>query len=313
MALKVIGHRGNGRTIDTTFNQDKPHEHTLESFQQAMEHGADGIEFDVFITKDKHPVIYCQDDLGDRPINAQSLAQVKSHMLPDGQNVPTLREALDLFTGFPQDFLYNIELKGKSVVEPTLDLLSEYVGQNTFDWQQFLFSSFDWDKLSLTKSLAPKTRIQPTTATVFIFEAEDVMMPGYAVSLTKTYNKKAMEGLSAYIRHNNAHAIDMPTLDIRPELLDIAEKLGVGFCTHPTGPRREDDIARLTGQFDMLKDFTNATGLPVYLKLDDVKLARNILNKRNSAPSTTQLAQLSGSPYIPNTKITAPRLENAPK
>ena len=302
MALKIIGHRGNGRTVDTTFNQDKPHEHTLDSFRQAMEHGADGIEFDVFLTKDKHPIIYCTDDLNGRPINSQTLAQIKSHILPDGQHIPTLREALDLFAGFPQDFLYNVELKGKSVVEPTLDLLSEYVGNEQLDWQQFLFSSFDWDKLSLVKSLAPETHIQPTTATVFIFEAEDVMMPGYAVSLTKTYNKKAMEGLSSYVRANKAHAIDMPTLDIRPELLEAAQKLGVGFCTHPTGPRREDDIARLTEQFNMLKDFADNTGLPVYLKLDDIKLARDILDKRKPNPSTTELAMLSGSPYIPNLK-----------
>lgn len=302
MAMKVIGHRGNGRTIDTVFNQDKPYEHTLESFQQAMDHGADGVEFDVFITKDKHPVIYCQADLDGKPIDSMTLSQVKKHILPDGQSVPTLRESLDLFSAFPQDFLYNIELKGKSVVEPTIDVLSEYVGNGKFDWQQFLFSSFDWDKLSLVKGVEPKTLIQPTTATVFIFEAEDVFMPGYAVSLTKTYNQKALQGLSAYIRHNGAHAIDMPTLDIRPELLDMAEKLGIGFCTHPTGPRRESDIARLAAQFDMLKDFSEATGLPVYLKLDDIKLARDILEKRNPNPSTHQLSILSGSPYIPDLK-----------
>lgn len=304
MALKIIGHRGNGRTIDTTYNQDQPYEHTLESFRQAMEDGADGVEFDIFTTKDKHPVIYCKDDLGGHAISAQTLAQVKQHKLPDGQTVPTLREALDLFSTFPDDFVYNVELKGSSVVEPSLDVLSEYVDAGAFEWSQFLFSSFDWDKLGLVKELAPEAHIQPTTATVFIFNQEDVKMPGYTVPLHKTYNAQALKGLSRYVRQHNAHAIDLPTLDIRPELLDIARKLGTGFCTHPTGPRLEQDILRLTDQFNLLKDFADETGLPVYLKLDNIKLAREILEKRIPNPSATQLSILSGAPHIPDLKKT---------
>lgn len=55
----TIGHRGMGKTFD---GDDLPHttfiENTIESFAEAYERGADMVEFDIVLTKDKIPIIY---------------------------------------------------------------------------------------------------------------------------------------------------------------------------------------------------------------------------------------------------------------
>lgn len=55
----AIGHRGMGKTFDA---DDLKHttfiENTIDSFNEAFERGADMVEFDIVLTKDKIPIIY---------------------------------------------------------------------------------------------------------------------------------------------------------------------------------------------------------------------------------------------------------------
>ena len=57
MALEFIGHRGDGRTIDNPFAGNKAPQNTLLSFENAIKHGADGVEFDIFLSQDNIPII----------------------------------------------------------------------------------------------------------------------------------------------------------------------------------------------------------------------------------------------------------------
>lgn len=86
MAL-VIAHRG--ASADA-------YENSLAAFRRAVKVGADGIELDVHETRDHHIVVVHDPDLDGRPIATLSLDDVRGHRLPNGEQVPTLAEALDV-------------------------------------------------------------------------------------------------------------------------------------------------------------------------------------------------------------------------
>lgn len=104
----IIGHRG--------ASADAP-ENTLAAFALALEQNADGIEFDVQLSRDGVPVIM-HDDTVDRTTNGAgrvsdlTLAELRQLTIAGDQSIPTLDE---LFEMFGRRTLYNIELKGLKI------------------------------------------------------------------------------------------------------------------------------------------------------------------------------------------------------
>jgi glycerophosphoryl diester phosphodiesterase len=96
----VIAHRG--ASADRT-------ENSLAAFRLAVDQGADGVELDVHATADGEIVVFHDADLNGHPICNLQSASVLSHRLPDGETIPSLREALDVIT--PRAIAF-VELKG---------------------------------------------------------------------------------------------------------------------------------------------------------------------------------------------------------
>ena len=87
-------------------------ENTLESFQLALAAGADYLETDIQVTKDKIPVLFHDTDLkrlvGKKTLIADlTLSELKQIRLPHSGQIPTLAEAL---TRFPEA-KFNLDLK----------------------------------------------------------------------------------------------------------------------------------------------------------------------------------------------------------
>lgn len=306
MALKLIGHRGNGQTLNSPFTENKAPEHTLLSFRQAFENGADGVEFDIYLTKDGIPIINCRETIDDKNLTTMSFRQIRNSVsLPMGERVPCLEEALELFAEVNEqlpnrDFIINVELKGHGVVEATMKTIRPFVDNHALSWDQIAFSAFDWDKLSLAQEIEPRARLQPTIATVHLFNADEVQMPGYHVSLASTYNQAVLDRLGSYIQTRRCTAIDTPTLDIRPELIAYAEEWGTGFCTHPTGPRRSEQAPRLHETIHLLDEFSQRTSATVCMKVDDIQVAKSVIeDTRQGRPYDMQkLSRLGGIGFI---------------
>mgnify|MGYP001222335903 CR=1 FL=1 len=96
-------------------------ENTLAAFRRALEFPIDGIEMDVHLSRDGHPVVL-HDRLLDRttdgngPVDEMDLAQIRaldagSHLTAEfrGERIPTLAEVLDLPSGAVE---IQVELKG---------------------------------------------------------------------------------------------------------------------------------------------------------------------------------------------------------
>lgn len=121
-----IAHRGYSAMFD---------ENTMIAFKKAIEYKADGIETDVQLSKDGVPVII-HDETLDRTTNGKgfvkdyTLSQLKEFKTTNGEEIPTLRELLDLFSKSKMEVL-NLELKNSileydGIEEKVLDLIDEF-------------------------------------------------------------------------------------------------------------------------------------------------------------------------------------------
>ncbi|MDO8571759.1 MAG: glycerophosphodiester phosphodiesterase [bacterium] len=163
MTPKIIAHRGHSHSYP---------ENTMIAFRQAVELGADGIECDVHMTRDKklvvhHYYVLGHTDTGEGYIFEKDLAYLKTLDYGTwfnaefmGEKMPLLAE---LFEEFGRKILYEIELKdfGKAYVQAVLDLVKT---NKLLETVQFI--SFQYPLLSYLKKCEPSATVgliaQPT-------------------------------------------------------------------------------------------------------------------------------------------------------
>lgn len=147
-----IGHRG---------AKGYEPENTLVAFEKAIELGVDGIELDLHLSSDNELVVI-HDATVDRTtdgkgeVNQLSLKELKALNIENEQKIPTLTEVFDLVN---QRCFINIELKGIGTAQPVIKLISHYISEKKWDYNDFIISSFNWKMLEETQSLDPKIKI----------------------------------------------------------------------------------------------------------------------------------------------------------
>lgn len=147
-----IGHRG---------AKGYEPENTLIAFEKAINLGVDGIELDVHVSFDNE-LIVIHDETVDRTTNGKgevnqlSLKELKALKIEITEKIPTLTEVLDLVN---QRCFINIELKGIGTAQPVIQLISYYISEKNWDYNNFIISSFDWKMLEETHSLDSKIKI----------------------------------------------------------------------------------------------------------------------------------------------------------
>jgi glycerophosphoryl diester phosphodiesterase len=102
--MKIMGHRG--------ARHEAP-ENTLASIQRALDAGVEAVEIDVHLSRDGHLVVIHDETLdrttdGAGPVGALDLADLQALDAGQGEQIPTLTQALDLVRGRAEIF---VELK----------------------------------------------------------------------------------------------------------------------------------------------------------------------------------------------------------
>jgi len=151
-----IGHRG-ARGLAP--------ENTLKSFAKAIQLGADMVEFDVQLTKDKKIVVIHDFTVdrttdGNGKVSRLTLEEIKQFSAGQGEKIPTLTEALEFLKGRCRVY---IEIKSRKAIDyliaelKTRDLAVEniYVSSNYF------------------KSLRKVKRALPAVKVAWTFRAAD--------------------------------------------------------------------------------------------------------------------------------------------
>ena len=167
--IKIEGHRG-GR-LD--------YENTLNAYQLAIDHKLDSIEFDIWLTRDKVPIVihgaangtlFHDSEVGDIPqgslFNDLTLEQLKGVVLPNGQAIPTFEELLDLCIG---KIYLNCEIKEKNV--EVCHILMDILKARNVTNKDLHFSSFKHFQLEELK------RLDPSFEFSYLYEPWDEMIP----------------------------------------------------------------------------------------------------------------------------------------
>lgn len=151
---RIFAHRG------LTFQGDKSvtDENTLEAFELALAAGADYLESDIQVTKDKVPVLFHDRDLtrlvGKRTkVSDLNLAQIKQIELPHLGKIPTLEEALIAFS----EAKFNLDLKTPQAETVGIQTILRLKAEN-----RVLVSSFS--EASRKRALASTTTPLATSA-----------------------------------------------------------------------------------------------------------------------------------------------------
>jgi glycerophosphoryl diester phosphodiesterase len=131
-------------------------ENTLLAVEKAAALGAPWIEIDVFAVEGELVVIHDErlekTTNGTGHVRQRSLAYLRSLDAGKGQQIPMLREVLDLVKG---RMGVNVELKGPETAAPVVKLIDEYKGLPGMYGGRILVSSFDHRELSKVRSLNP--------------------------------------------------------------------------------------------------------------------------------------------------------------
>lgn len=118
----IIGHRGYVKP-----DQSRLVENTLLAFEQAFESGAEGIEFDIHITKDDCLICYHDFTLQklniDRKVCELTLKEIQTLELPEDQKIPTLE---NIFRNFKDKLYLNIEIKAPKAIYSVMNKIEEH-------------------------------------------------------------------------------------------------------------------------------------------------------------------------------------------
>jgi len=145
--MKIIGHRG-ARGLAP--------ENTLAGFDKAIEHGVDGIELDVRISKDGATILAHNTDITDHAgnklsVRGHTLAELRAHK-PD---LATLDETLAHIAGRT---LLIIEVKPGESVTPIIATVRSALGSQ-WSAENIAFISFDFNILKQLHVAFPDHRI----------------------------------------------------------------------------------------------------------------------------------------------------------
>lgn len=220
--MLVIGHRGAAGLAA---------ENSLAALRAGMLAGADMLEFDVRLTKDKIPVLThdfhtLRTHHDTSIISRHTLEELQTRTEP--QPIVPLRDVLDEFFG---RIILNIELKGRGTAAAVVALIKEKYIKKPSDWDCLLFSSFRGSELTTIRKASDKANLSLLhSENPFIFIAYHRNLHLTAVGFHRLYvNRFALEiakraGLFTY-----AYTVNRPR-----SAVILAEKGVDGIVTdHP--------------------------------------------------------------------------------
>ena len=341
MSFQILGHRGMGPT--STLKEmalDRLAENTIEAFSCALELGADGLEFDVHMTADGRVAVIHDNKLNEKVAGANrtgtelgnvdqfNLAAIQGYDMGNGGRVPSLEETLDLFVErnaaykaeHGRNLTINIEFKGEGTVQPVVDIISDYIADGRLAEEDFIFNSFEWDKLRELKAINPNFKVMPAIKTKELFGEGNMGRPGdkYFVDPDLSYDPVGLQKLADFHAEIGVHAFDCIIFDLRPEMVDFCEAQGVGLFTSTSynvvdADKIEDPMRIMVDARDRLNytgfradDVTETRGL-----IAEIEAERDLDGMQNDAEQGIALAE-TGEPLQLIIEEDAPLIQEAP-
>ena len=195
-------------------------ENTLKAFQKALDLQADGIELDVHLSADGHIIVMHDETIdkmtnGKGAVNTFTLAELKSLLIAEKHEIPTLDEVFDLVD---KKCFINIELKNADTSKKVVSLIEKNIAEKGWNYNHFIISSFDWNALQQVHNLNSNIPIGVLTE-------EDL---NTALAFAELIKAKAI--------HPDFHLLD------KEKVYQIQEK---GFLVFPWTVNTVEDIQKI--------------------------------------------------------------------
>ena len=140
----IIGHRGASAVAP---------ENTLAAFKAAIAAGADGIEFDVRLSRDGVPVVIHDETLYRTSGVRRRVGEMTVNEL-NQFDVPSLAQVFELFES--NDLILYLEMKEVDVAEECCQLIEQHRLKD-----RVIFECFEHSALKIIKSIDPTFKIAP--------------------------------------------------------------------------------------------------------------------------------------------------------
>ena len=309
MSFLVLGHRGMGPTsLFPEVGTDVLPENSLAAFSHCLDLGADGIEFDVHLTKDGKLAVIHDDVLNKKVAGADRastdlgltseyhLAGLALLDIGNGNKIPSLEQVLDLIVDRNEEYrartgrnlTINIELKGEGTATPTYNVISKYIEEGLLSGDDFIFNSFHWDRLEEIKAHDPSLKVMPAIKTVALFGGENVTMPGFQVIEGAQYCSEGLGKLRDFIHKVGCHAVDCVIFDLRPELIRFCQEHNIGLFTSTSYESvNANEIVYPLSLMDRARKLLSFTGF----RADNVTETRRTLDKITGSKATMGRSQ----------------------
>ena len=149
--MLIIGHRGAAGLAP---------ENTLAAFKKGLAVGADMLEFDVQLTRDRIPIVIHDSTLL-RTHNKGHIIRLSTHAsiqeaTAKGHKIATLEEVLDAFFG---KVLLKLEIKSRGAGKVAAELIKKKYVKKPSDWQNILFSSFKALELASVRRVSQRAEL----------------------------------------------------------------------------------------------------------------------------------------------------------
>ncbi|MBS0648106.1 MAG: hypothetical protein JSS10_02640 [Verrucomicrobia bacterium] len=284
-------------------------ENTLESFKQAIISGADGIEVDIFETRNGHLLIIHDDELWKNVYNVdrnglelpafetQSSFRVSQKDLVDleklsvgpmGQKSPVLSEVFELIEEANEirqscqtpPIIINIDVKSPKVSKNCLKWVESYLQKNkakTINFSHIYFTSSDPEALRVIQETnihhhrRVNTVLQITTEQIY---GKENTGENYMVKNPSRFNLEYLDSLKKMIQTHRIGGIDCVVWDINPFLINLCKKEQLELHLYVSNfkySKHDQDLARLI--------LSLSNYFPVYLKTDHLNEKISILSQ----------------------------------
>lgn len=279
--FKIIGHRGYGPTpaaLKTPENTRLLPENSLAAFKYALDHGADGIECDVFLSGDGVPVLIHDDELlehvtpaaaaaaAGQYVSKMTAAEIAGFDIGAGQRVPLLEDLFALVFAYKnRRVLINLDIKDTSCVAAVCALMQKYAAELAA--HDVIVSSYNWDILRDFRTRDAHILLVPAIKSKILYGAEN-LGPGY-VPLVDHYRDGARSELEALHKDITIAAYDTTTTDFKPALGDWAAAAGIGLQISTANSRVDAESSDYT-VLRHLKTLADTAAVPyVAIKVDE--------------------------------------------
>lgn len=321
--IYLIGHKGmstaSGKNIELKFTGN-----TIPAFKESIICGADGLELDLFVTKDNFIVVAHNDELQTSvhytrdtnqnssegniqrllKINQKELSEIQQFVLNEnGDKIPTFQEVMELCSEGNHirknlgmsELILNIDLKESGIADRVIEFLVSRDDQIEYT---FYFTSSDKKELKRIKDrkLFPLnyfSLLQVSTAKIY---GINNVNKEYIISDPNSYNQKTLNYLDESIKKHQIDGIDIILWDINEHLLKIIRKNSAQLHLYASNLELYNDPKRLAAIVSYLSD-----SCTLYLKTDNVSNTINLIkkyaNSNEKANSKYRLKLIDNLPY----------------